>query len=327
MESAMGKNCPIILVSFGGPRNLDEVGPFLQELLTDQEMVRTPLPAWLHRHLFSLIAKVRTPKLKHAYQLIGGRSPIVADTVAVAHGLSEILKRQVIPFYRYLPSTHASFLNTIGSFTDAKKFAVFPLYPQQSVVTTGSARKWISERVSKQMDWVLSYASHPAFVQAWVNQIQTYLNEQHLREEEVMLLFSAHGLPQKIVDGGDPYEQECESSFSLIAAAFPKVHSMLAYQSKVGVGHWLQPETEAVCREITSFSSGRRHVVFIPISFTSDHIETLYEIEHLYLPQIRRCGLNAYRCPAFGSSPQWIHTISEILRETLNNCCLEDSSP
>ncbi len=283
----------ILLISFGGPRSFEEVEPFLKELLTDQEMVRTSLPVWLHCALFSFIAKLRAPVFVKKYALIGGASPIYEDTERLARELSQ----PVLPFYRYLPATHSTFLEKLASFQEGAKITVLPLFPQYSVTTTGSAKVWFQRHVPpsicNKLKWIDSYATYLAFIHAWVERICSFLRERGIPEEEATLLFSAHSVPQKVVDQGDPYQKECEASFNAVARAFPKAHACLAYQSKVGFGRWLQPATKAACSQ----EKLRPHVVFIPISFTSDHFETLYEIEHNYFPLLNARGLTPHRCP------------------------------
>jgi ferrochelatase len=135
------------------------------------------------------------------------------------------------------------------------------------------------------------------------------------KEEEVVLLFSAHGVPQEFVASGDPYQQECELSYAAIKEAFPRAHSCLCYQSQFGKQPWIQPYTSAVVAKIASYAQGRKKVVIIPLSFTSDHIETLFEIEQLYLPVLREQGVEACRCPALNRNTDWIEVIASLFRD------------
>jgi len=142
------------------------------------------------------------------------------------------------------------------------------------------------------------------------------LKEQSLDEKETILLFSAHGLPRSFIEEGDPYEKECRRSVQEIVREFPQVLSRLAYQSKFGRGEWLRPSTIETCQEILQWCEGRKNVVIVPITFTSDHIETLFEIEELYLPPIREKGLQAYRLPALNLDPFWISMFAQIAKTT-----------
>jgi len=284
-------------------------------LLTDPDVIIPKLPDFLHRFLFKRIAKKRAPKISKDYELIGGKSPIFEDTEYVAGLL------QALSFHRYLPATHAAFIEEISNHAQAT-FSVFPLFPQFSYSTTGSIARWFSDNlpasIVNNLKWVKSYAEHPAYIQCMVQTIQDFLQLHHLNEEETILLFSAHGLPKSYIESGDPYQKECELSFQKIAAFFPKAHCALSYQSKFGKGEWIRPYTDEFCQTILQPRKQDGQVVFIPLSFTSDHIETLFEIENLYLPLIRARGLKAYRLPALNRRADWMSAIPTIIQDSAN---------
>lgn len=310
------KKIAYIVANFGGPRQLEEIEPFLRELLTDRDVIRTKLPSWIHQWLFSRIAKKRAKKIAADYESIGGKSPIFEDTEAIASAVRKSLRAAVLVFHRYLPETHLSFLAELEAL-EADEIQVFPMFPQFSYATTGSIARWFSKhlspKVQRKLFWIKSYATHPAFIAAWQRRIRDCLKQNGLQDEETILLFSAHGLPKEFIETGDLYERECELSFQEIAAEFPSCLNKLAYQSKFGTGEWLRPQTDELCQQILDWSEGRKAVVFVPLSFTSDHIETLFEVEQLYLPPVRERGLTALRCPAFGPRPDWIAAIESIL--------------
>jgi protoporphyrin/coproporphyrin ferrochelatase len=291
----------IILANFGGPRSLEEVPIFLTSLLTDADVIRSPFPRFFEKWFFKRVALQRAETIKHDYQLIGGKSPIFDDTEALAREFRSRSNHSVITFHRYLPETHESFIRQIQR-DESEEFIVLPLYPQFSYATTGSIARFFAENFSKatvaKFRWIKSYSIHDSYVRAMQKCISDFLKQQNLEEKDVVLFFSAHGLPQDFVDEGDPYERECHLSFDAIKEAFPEAHSLLAFQSKFGPGEWLRPYTNELCEIPLTWNHGRKNVVFIPLSFTSDHIETLFEIEYQYLPPIRKQGLNAYRCPA-----------------------------
>ncbi len=307
----MAKKVATLIVNFGGPRSLEEIGPFLKELLTDPDVIRPRLPSFIHRFLFSEIARKRVKKVSKDYATIGGKSPIFEDTEALAAHVG------ALAFHRYLPETHAHFLERVQQL-DADEICVFPLFPQFSYATTGSiARRFsthLSDALQKKVSWVSSYATHPSFVQAMKANIAEFLSEKNLKEEEIALLFSAHGLPQAFIDTGDPYQAQCEDSFREISAGFPRALSRLSYQSKFGRAQWITPSTSDVCSAIEEWRGDRKTVVIVPLSFTSDHIETLFEIEELYLPLINERGLSACRCPALNRRQDWLEAIVEIIR-------------
>jgi ferrochelatase len=305
----------MILVNFGGPRNLDEVRSFLTELLSDQDVIRTRWPRVVHRWFFSGVAKKRAQKISLDYHKIGGGSPIYRDTEEMARLLQNKLSISVLTFHRYLTATHAESFRKIEECGE-EVLRVLPLFPQFSYATTGSIARLFSERLSKRalqsLRWIQSYPTHPAFIDAYYNRISSFLKETKLDETEVALLFSCHGLPRSFIDTGDLYESECKRSFDAMSSLFPEAVCKLSYQSKFGRGEWLRPYTDEVCESVATWVQGRKAVVVVPLSFTSDHIETLYEIEELYLPVLRGNGVIAWRCPALNLEPGWIDALAEI---------------
>lgn len=302
----------LLIVNFGGPRHLAEVEPFLVELLTDRDVIDSKMPDWLHRRFFTYIARKRAKKIGIDYELIGGKSPIFEDTEKVA----EAVAPGTLTYHRYLPATHALFIEKMRQ---AKDLIVFPMFPQFSYTTTGSIARWFAqtlpEEVLYSLYWVRSYGDHPLYVQLIANKMRAFLSFHQLEESETLFLFSAHGLPKAYIDRGDPYQQECERSFAAIASHFPKALSHLTYQSKFGKGEWLRPYTDEFCARLLEPRAQDRQVVVIPLSFTSDHIETLFEVEYQYLPLIRSRGLQAYRLPALNQAKEWIQAIRTLSLE------------
>ena len=309
-----------LLVNFGGPRDLLEIEEFLIELLTDQEVIRTPLPSFIHRLLFTRVAKKRSKKIIPDYAAIGGKSPIFDDTESIAKCVGGILKTDILTFHRYLPKTHPSFIKAIETLSDAEEIRVLPMFPQFSYATTGSIALWLSKKLSasamKKLRWIKSYPGHSSYITAMEKCLRALLDEKGIREEDTVILFSAHGLPQRFISTGDPYQEECVVSFEKIRASFPKALTRLSYQSQFGKEEWIRPYTAEVCETICNWAEGRKNVVIVPLSFTSDHIETLYEIEELYLGSIRKAGLNAIRCPALNLREDWISAIAELFESS-----------
>ena len=175
-----------------------------------------------------------------------------------------------------------------------------------------------------KLHWVKSYPTHPSYVWAMEQCLREFLEQNHLKEAETLLLFSAHGLPQSYICTGDVYEKECRQTFDLLKQRFPAALSHISYQSQFGKEEWIRPYTVEVCKRIEDYTEGRKNVVMIPLSFTSDHIETLYEIEHLYVQEIRKSGLNAFRCPALNRREDWVGSLAELFlsNESSSNAML-----
>lgn len=311
-------NTAYLLVNFGGPRHLEEIEEFLQELLTDKEVIRTPFPLFLHRYLFSKVAKKRSSKIAPDYALIGGKSPIYEDTEEIARKVGERLGKEVLTFHRYLPKTHSLFLEKIESVRE-QEIRIFPMFPQFSYATTGSIALWFAQHLKpktvQKMSWIRSYPSHPQYLQAMQQCLREFLITHQIKEEETFLLFSAHGLPQKFICSGDIYEQECRLTFKALKERFPSAHSILSYQSQFGKEEWIRPYTVDVCKNIKEYSQGRQKGVIVPLSFSSDHIETLYEIEYQYVPMIRKQEIEIHRCPALNQRQDWIETITTLFQQ------------
>jgi len=311
------KETAYIIANFGGPRNLTEIRPFLETLLTDPDVIRTKWPKFMQEWLFKKIAKRRAKKIQKDYKKIGGKSPIFQDTENLAYALSEKLDKKVLTFHRYLPTTHQNFIDEVNQLK-VDEIKIFPMFPQFSYATTGSIARFFSkhfeEQTLRKMRWIKSYPGSSHFINSYQKKIEGLFLEKDLKQDETMLLFSAHGVPEEFITSGDIYESECQISFQRIMQKFPYVLGKLSFQSKFGKGEWIKPYTEKVCHSIDDLSQGRKNIIIVPLSFTSDHIETLYEIEYEYVPILRNKGYQVYRCPALNLDPNWISSIYELLK-------------
>ncbi len=308
-----------LIVNFGGPRDLSEVEEFLIALLTDQEVIQSALPGLIHRLFFSWVAKRRAKRVSHDYAAIGGKSPIFEDTEALAAQLRETLQAPVMTFHRYIPKTHLDFLKQMNALENVDEIWVFPLFPQFSYTTTGSIALWFQDHLPKKvinkMHWIKSYPDDPLYLKAFAHVIAECLNVNDYLEEDTVLLFSAHGLPQRYINNGDVYERECKLTAQKLSAHFPKALSHLCYQSQFGKELWLKPSTIETCNASEQWAGKYKNAVVIPLSFTSDHIETLHEVEKEYLPVLREKGLRAVRCPALNLRSDWVEAIASMLRQ------------
>ncbi len=309
----------LLVVNFGGPRNLEEVPDFLEALLTDKDVIRTPLPSFLQDLFFKRIARKRSLKVSRDYEEIGGKSPIFEDTEWVSETLGKMIGLPSLAFHRYLRKTHSEFFRKLQSI-DADEFWVFPLFPQFSYATTGSIARFFKEHISssicQKMRWISSYSDHEKYIEASVSNIRDFLREKNLTEEDTSFIFSAHGLPESFIKKGDPYQKDCEVSFEKISKSFPKADSFLTYQSKFGRAKWITPSTIDRCHQVKEWIGDKKQIVFVPLSFTSDHIETLFEIEEEYLKPLQLSGYLAYRCPALGRRNDWMEAVKFILNDS-----------
>ncbi|HEY8257253.1 MAG TPA: ferrochelatase [Gemmatimonadales bacterium] len=318
----------IVMMNLGGPATLDQVEPFLIELFADREIIKLPLQSWLG----PFIAKRRAPKVRELYQAIGGGSPILRYTTAQGRGMVERLDRlspATAPhaFYvafRYVTPTSDDALRAMAD-DGVERAVAFTQYPQFSCATTGSSlnelwRALDRTGVNGRFAWSLidRWPLHEGFIDAMTGTVREGLQRYPAQtRDRVLLLFSAHSLPLHIVDRGDPYPQEIGASVQRVIdrLAAPNPY-LLAYQSEVGPVRWLGPHTEQVIRQLGE--KGYKDVLVVPIAFTSDHIETLSELDREYGGLAKRVGIsNFQRVPALNDRPDFVDALADIVREHL----------
>jgi protoporphyrin/coproporphyrin ferrochelatase len=277
------------------------------------------LPQWVHNLFFTRLAKKRAMQVCEDYAAIGGKSPIYEDTEAIAEEVGALIKEPIVTFHRYLPATHAAFIETLRNIHGDAEVRIFPLFAQFSCATTGSIATWFAKHLPshsvKRMQWIRSYPAHKRYIAAFESRIRHFLEENQVEEARCILLFSAHGLPEEFIRTGDVYQKECELTFERLSSHFPKALSRLCYQSQFGKQKWIGPSTPDLCSTIDEWGVNCDTAVIVPLSFTSDHIETLFEVEKLYIPLIVAKGLRALRCPALNRDAEWISALAQLLCE------------
>jgi ferrochelatase len=325
----------IILLNLGGPDSLQAVRPFLYNLFSDRQIIRLG-PSFMQKPLAWLISTIRSKKTEQYYKLIGGKSPILDITKAQAKALEEALNenfpppspppqggrvREGVPeinFKVFIGMRYWSpFIEDIipeiyGN--GIRKVIALSLYPQYSVTTSGSSISKLKEVLSNyQMEtvYIPSWHAHPLYIEALVDVIKNGIESFAVKAEpEVHVLFSAHSLPQKIIDEGDPYADQTIETIEEITKRIPlKWH--LSYQSKSGPVQWLEPSTEDKIRELAG--KGVKNLLVVPISFISDHVETLYEIDILYKKLAESLGINLKRADSLNTHPTFIKALRDIV--------------
>lgn len=318
------------MLNMGGPETLDDVGPFLESLFDDRELLQLPLQDTLGR----LIAKRRTPKVRGLYEAIGGGSPILRWTETQGEGMCAHLDRispdtaphRFYVAFRYTAPTAEDALRAMAA-DGVERAIAFSQYPQWSCTTSGSSLNdlWRSAsrlKMSKSFEWSIidRWPTHPAFIEAMAETVADGLEQfdPDIRDE-VVLLFSAHSLPIKVIEKGDAYPQEMGASVDRVMERLGvKNRFLLAYQSEVGPVSWLGPSTEEVIRRFPKL--GYDKVLVVPIAFTSDHIETLSEIDLEYGELAEEVGLHHFkRAPALNARPRFIEALAQIVRDHLES--------
>lgn len=306
----------IILFNLGGPDSLDAVQPFLRNLFSDPAIIA--LPTWLRLPLASLIARRRTPKARGIYQKIGGGSPILGQTEAQARALEEALGREhewrgYVCMRYWHPMTEAV-ARSVQRFAP-DRIVLLPLYPQFSTTTTASSFNAWKKTFPLELPTVEieSYPTEPGFILASIELLKQGLAE--VGDVPRRVLFSAHGLPEKIIRNGDPYQSQVEQTAAAIGQHLGGVDWSVCYQSRVGPLKWIGPSTES---EIERAATDKRSIVLYPLSFVSEHSETLVELDIEYRRVAEQAGVPKYvRVPTVGTHPQFIHGLANLVRAAL----------
>jgi len=306
----------IILLNMGGPNNLEEVELFLKNMFNDPNIL-TMKSGLLRRFIAGMITFMRTESSQEIYRKLGGKSPIVDHTKRVVSALQESIGSDVIVDFamRYTPPFAAEVIERLVK-EEVKKIYLIPLYPQYSTTTTKSSLEDFEEALHKSgLDAVLleikHYYENESYNEALISRIAEKMGNAGCRDYD--LIFSAHGLPQKIVDAGDPYRRQIERHVEILKQKLAE-HSMefkdvhLAYQSKVGPMKWLEPSLE----ETLETMKGRKVIVY-PLAFTIDNSETDFELEIEYREHAQELGLEDYRvCSCVNDHPLFIKALAEI---------------
>lgn len=319
----------VLLLNLGGPDKLEDVGPFLYNLFSDPEIIRLPF-RWLQKPLAWFIASRRIRTSKENYKQIGGGSPLRRITEAQGEALKEQLGYlgQEANIYVGMRYWHPYTEEAIAQITqdNIEHLVILPLYPQFSISTSGSSfrlleKLWQEDPKLQPIDYTVipSWYKQPGYLQAMAELVAQEL-EQFPNPDEVHIFFSAHGVPKSYVEeAGDPYQQEIEECTALIMQTLnrPNVHT-LAYQSRVGPVEWLQPYTEDALKELGA--QGVKDLVVVPISFVSEHIETLQEIDIEYREVAEESGIHNFRrVPAPNTHPVFINALADLVIDALKN--------
>jgi len=310
----------IVLLNLGGPDSLQAVKPFLYNLFSDRKIIRLG-PPFLQRPLARLISTLRSGKTERMYRLIGGKSPILDITLAQAGALEKALNTSYL-----IPHTSLSFRVYVGMrywrpFIEDTVRHIYEegimtvlaigLYPHYSLATTGSALSKFEEVIAGypiKFAAIPSWYDHPLYIEALVESIRKGLESFGSRDAEV--LFSAHSLPMSIVEAGDPYVSHIRATIDEVVKR-TGITWHLSYQSKSGPVKWLGPSTDQKMRELAE--KGVKNLLVVPISFVSDHIETLYEIDILYNELAATLGMKLVRAGSLNTNPLFIRALEDMV--------------
>jgi protoporphyrin/coproporphyrin ferrochelatase len=314
----MASRRAVVLMNLGGPDSPSAVRPFLYNLFSDPAIIGLPAP--LRLPLAWLIARRRELTAQDIYAHLGGASPLLSNTEMQARSLEAQLGGEYRCFVamRYWRPLTAETVATVRAW-EPDEIVLLPLYPQFSTTTTASSlQAWHLEAarqgLSTETRAVRSYPMLRGFISALAASIGAALDRVGWGEARLRLLFSAHGLPLKIVRAGDPYPREVEQTAAAVidVLARPALDWCLCYQSRVGPLAWLGPSID---EELLRAGRDRVQVVVAPISFVSEHSETLVELDRDYRRLAQECGVRSYyRVPTVGADPLFIAGLAELVR-------------
>jgi len=317
-ETKMSDKTAVLLLQMGGPDTLDAVEPFLRNLFSDRDIIRIG-PALLQPLIARRIARKRAPVVERQYERIGGCSPIRELTEAQGRALEARLGDGFRCFtaMRYWRPTTVEAL-AAAKREGIKRIIALPLYPHFSRATTGSAFNELTRvlgesGVSFKCSHVDCFYDHPLYIGALAERIEEAL-VRFPERQAARILFSAHSLPQSFIDAGDPYLSQVKETVRLVMERIPGMDFQLSFQSRSGPVKWLEPETGDILRELPS--KGCTNLVVVPVSFVSDHIETLYEIDIRYAELARSLGITGFhRAPSLNALPGFIECLAELVRK------------
>jgi protoporphyrin/coproporphyrin ferrochelatase len=315
------KKIGVVLFQLGGPDSLQAVEPFLYNLFSDPDIIDFPFARIARQPLAKLISTARARHVAHHYAELGGKSPILEFTRRQASALEAELRREfdarVVVAMRYWRPFTEEAVTELAAYAP-QDLVLLPLYPQYSKTTTGSSlnewnRRFHTNGWNPRTHLVREFYQDPAYLDAVVKAV-----DQSIRDlddvSDLDMVFSAHSVPIAVIEQGDPYQRQIESTVDLVwqRGGWP-ARRHICYQSKVGASKWLRPSMHETLQRLAE--SGARRVLVVPISFVSDHVETLHEIDIEHRQQARRLGILDFRLmPGLNDSPAFIAALAGLVR-------------
>lgn len=315
----------VVLMNMGGPKNIEGVKPFLRRLFLDARILRFPLAAVLQPFFAWLIVTLRAKVTEHRYSLIGGGSPIFQSTTEQAKALEAELKKRgsnisVSFCFNYsdpLPG------ETIMKLKSENKKYILPLslYPHYSEATTGSNLFYLKEEAKRNYPEAVflesrEYYLDGQYIEAFAERIRSQIKPGE-RLEDFYLLFSTHGLPLYFLTEGDPYPYQIAQTVAKVLDRLGRTERwVISYQSAVGPLQWLQPSTDSMIQALAR--RNEKKLLVVPISFVTDHIETLCEIDIEYRQMAKSAGIEDFRMSrALECHPLFIRALADCVENSL----------
>jgi ferrochelatase len=314
------KKTAVFLLNLGGPDSIEAVQPFLFNLFYDPAIISLPNP--FRYILAKLISGKRHKEAKEIYSLIGGKSPILENTMDQVRALQGCFNKDYVRVFSVMRYWHPRAEDVVEEALSwgADEILCVPLYPQYSTTTTESSYLEVSDILKKRSfsgDFKLAccYASHPLWIEAVSDMLRDTLQKvsSEYKGASYTILFSAHGLPEKVINAGDPYQFQVEESVGAIKnnLCLSDDKTIICYQSRVGPLKWIGPATDDM---IVKLSREGKGIIVVPVAFVSEHSETLVELDIEYKELAMTSGAAFYeRVPTVGSSEKFIQSLKAIV--------------
>lgn len=310
----------VCLLNMGGPDSPEAVRPFLYNLFSDRDIIELG-PRPLQRPIAWLIARFRAPKSMENYRLIGGKTPLTEitkeqarllegslNTTLKGHSSHKVVK--CVVGMRYWHPRTPDVLKELRD-TGVKKVVGLSLYPHYSRATSGTSLKEFMDcarELGMAFEVIDRFPTHPAYIKALKEVVDEGI--ERMGGGPFHLVYSAHSLPQKFIDEGDPYLDEVKATIFALEKE-TGIKGTLSFQSRSGPVKWLEPQTDEHLLELVR--AGKRRILVLPISFVSDHIETLYEIDMLFKGLVKEAGGELFMTPGLNTRPSFIRALRDII--------------
>ena len=315
----------VVLFNLGGPDSLDAVRPFLENLFSDPAIIS--LPGLIRRPLAKLIAMRRAPVARRIYEELGGRSPILPETQRQADALKFELSLRRIDAECFIAMRcwHPLTGEVVGQVKrySPDRVVLLPLYPQYSTTTSRSSlMEWRRESAKQHLPVYAQEICCFPFERGYVEALGDVLRrglERARSGVEYRVLFSAHGLPKRTIERGDPYQWQVERTVSAVveSLAIRNLDYQICYQSRVGPLEWIGPSTES---EVRRAGAEGRGLIIVPVAFVSEHSETLVELDIEYLRLAEQSGVKDYiRLPVVGTHPAFIAGLADMVQRAMSS--------
>lgn len=294
----------IVLINYGGPEEPSQVRNYLFRLFSDQNVIHLPARKFYQKLLARIISRLREKKSKKNYEAIGG-SPIISITQALVQKLNRRRKHLYYAAMAFSPP----FINHVLDFLPLKDVFIFPLFPHFSKTTTGACLD-LARKSSKRIFYLREYWADPDFNSLIVKRV----NNAASNGKRTSILFSAHSIPLRYAEKGDPYFKSIHSHFRLLQNLLPQNSLFIAFQSRLGLLKWAGPSLKKVLYRIKDQEF--KSIVLYPMSFTIDNYETSYEIDRYYRNDIiHKLNFSFKRIPYLNDSKDFISFIEKKIDE------------